>query len=108
MKRSLGTELCCLLGPDGGTGIFGGMKAAPFCGRVGSIAFPRVAMMPFLKKHKKKKSASPIIFRTFWDGPARACRLGSFIRALGTCGPMRIIGVRHLTTQCMDVTSPLA
>jgi hypothetical protein len=57
MKRSLGTELCCLLGPDGGTGIFlGGKKAAPFCGRVGSIAFPRVAMMPFRnKQHKKKK-----------------------------------------------------
>lgn len=30
MKGSLGTELCCLLGPDGGTGIFGGKKAAPF------------------------------------------------------------------------------
>lgn len=52
MKRSLGTEFPRLLGPDGGTGIFGGKKAAPFCGRVGSIAFSRVAMMP---QHKKKK-----------------------------------------------------
>ncbi|KAG8363190.1 hypothetical protein BUALT_BualtMtG0007500 (mitochondrion) [Buddleja alternifolia] len=38
MKRSLGTELCCLLGPDGGTGIFGGKKAAPFCGRIEASA----------------------------------------------------------------------
>lgn len=51
MFGSLGTELCCLLGPDGGTGIFGG--TAPFCGRVGSIAFPRVAMMPLINKEEK-------------------------------------------------------
>jgi hypothetical protein len=44
-----------LLGPDGGTGILGGKKAAPFCGRVGSIAFPRVAMMPFRNNTRKKK-----------------------------------------------------
>ena len=55
MKRSLGTELCYLLGPDGGTGIFGGKKAAPFCGRVGSIAFPRVAMMPFRNNTRRRK-----------------------------------------------------
>jgi len=65
MKRSLGTELCCLLGPDGGTGIFGGKKAAPFCGRVGSIAFPRVAMMPFrnktIRRKKKQYSISRIL-----------------------------------------------
>lgn len=60
MKRSLGTELCCLLGPDGGTGIFGGKKAAPFsfCGRVGIIAFPRVAMMPFRNNTRRKKKSS--------------------------------------------------
>lgn len=57
MKRSLGTELCCLLGPDGGTGIFWGKKAAPFCGRVGSIAFPRVAMMPFRNNTRRRKSS---------------------------------------------------
>jgi hypothetical protein len=55
MKRSLGTELCCLLGPDGGTGIFEGKKAAP--GRVGSIAFPRVAMMPFRNNPRKRKNS---------------------------------------------------
>jgi hypothetical protein len=60
MKRSLSTELSCLLGPDGGTGIFWGKKAAPFCGRVGSIAFPRVAMMPFGRRRnntRKRKSS---------------------------------------------------
>nr|GEW36779.1 hypothetical protein [Tanacetum cinerariifolium] len=33
------TELCCLLGPDGGTGIFRGKKAAPFFGRLGQHRF---------------------------------------------------------------------
>jgi hypothetical protein len=47
-----------LLGPDGGTGIFGGNKAAPFCGRVGSIAFPRVAMMPFRNNTRRRKKSS--------------------------------------------------
>ncbi|GKD72386.1 hypothetical protein Tco_1330668 [Tanacetum coccineum] len=30
LRDRSGTELCCLLGPDGGTGIFGGKKAASF------------------------------------------------------------------------------
>jgi len=66
MKRSLGTELDCVLGPDGGTGIFifWGKKVAPFCGRVGSIAFPRVAMMPNpnnTRRIKRKRSISRIL-----------------------------------------------
>nr|GEV66758.1 hypothetical protein [Tanacetum cinerariifolium] len=39
MKDCSRTELCCLLGPDGGTGIFGGKKAAPFFGGVGQHRF---------------------------------------------------------------------
>jgi hypothetical protein len=66
MKDRSGTELCCLLGPDGGTGIFGGKKAAPFFGRKrppfsaewGSIAFWRVAVMPFRKKRPRKRKSS--------------------------------------------------
>jgi len=58
MKRSLGTKFCCLLGPDGGTGIWGGKKAAEFWGRVGSIAFPRVAMMPFRNNTRRRKKSS--------------------------------------------------
>ena len=41
-------------------GIFGGKKAAPFCGRVGSIAFPRVAMMPFKIRNNTRKRKSSI------------------------------------------------
>lgn len=58
MKDRSGTELCCLLGPDGGTGIFGGKKAAPFFGGVGSIAFCRVAVMPFRKKRPRRRKSS--------------------------------------------------
>jgi hypothetical protein len=62
MKDRSGTELCCLLGPDGGTGIFGGKKAAPFFGGVGSIAFCRVAVMPFRKKRpRRRKRKSSIL-----------------------------------------------
>ena len=56
MKDRSGTELCCLLGPDGGTGIFGGKKAAPFFGGVGSIA-----LMPKKRPRRRKSSILQIL-----------------------------------------------
>lgn len=49
MKRSLGTELCCLLGPDGGTGILGGEESGPLL-RQSSCSYDTIQ-----KEHKKKK-----------------------------------------------------
>jgi len=45
-----------LLGPDGGTGIFGGKKAAPFCGSI------PLAMMglPFRKNRRRRKRKSSL------------------------------------------------
>nr|GEX52158.1 hypothetical protein [Tanacetum cinerariifolium] len=63
MKDRSGTELCCLLGLDGGTGIFGGKKAAPFSAEWGSIAFCRVVVMPFRKKRPRRKKRKSSILK---------------------------------------------
>lgn len=60
MKRSLGTELCCLLGPDGGTGIFGGLLR-----QSGQHRFPSCSYDAIQKQDKKKKKKSSIVFRGF-------------------------------------------
>lgn len=56
MKRSLGTELCCLLGPDGGTGVFlGGEESGPLLRQSGQHRFPSCSYDAIQKQHKKKK-----------------------------------------------------
>jgi hypothetical protein len=51
MKGSPGTELCCLLGADGGIGIFRGKKGAALCGRA--------AIMLLKKNTKRRKRKKP-------------------------------------------------